>query len=258
MSSIGSLSKAEVEIAFSKDRLHRLQTIYTVDDLALVLIHEQLNELSGAIFASVLIFEVHLRNLVSHQLLQMFGAGWYDVNVFSSKPSLKNAVKMTRDRAYRNAFSKLTSTDRRALRIGTAGTKKQRDKQASKKLIITDGDIISHFYFSFWRTLFSKSYEPQLWNFGLRKLFPQKTVKRGNVSEHLETIYKVRNRIAHHEFIHPSLCREYIKSVNFLTRNLSLKGFVRKGRMYKFQKPYVKRIEYQLSQLEHTLANVSR
>jgi len=273
MSTVGSLSDDEIRVLFSEERLNRLSEIYDVDGSVLILIHESLNELGGSIFASLSIFEVNFRNLICLRLGQLFGEQWFEHAVFQegkpytdnktgkrkvSQNRLKRAVSKAKNHAKKNAYSKLSAEDRRSLRnaITEDMTKKQKDNKVRRDLSVSNGDIISCFYISFWRTLFSKTYEPQLWNYGLRDIFIEAGMTRGEVSKRLETVYKVRNRIAHHEFIHPKLCRGYLEAIKFLTKNLQLEDHLGPGKVYRFQEPYIKKIEFQLSQLEHILGTL--
>ena len=273
MSTIGSLSDDEIQILFSNERLNRLSEIYDVEGPVLILIHESLNELGGSIFASLSVFEVNFRNLVCLRLEQLFGEKWFEHSVFQqgqkyrdhktgkekmSQNRLKTAVSKAISQAQKNAYAKLTAAERRSHRnaLTDGDSKKDKDSKVRKNLEVSNGDIVSCFYISFWRTLFSKTYEPQLWNYGLRDIFTETDMTRGKVSQNLETIYKVRNRIAHHEFVHPKLCRSYLSSIVFLTENLKLESHLGLGKVYKFQEPYIKKIEFQLSQLEHILGTL--
>lgn len=273
MSTVGSLSDDEIQVLFSTERLNRLAEIYDVDGSVLILIHEALNELGGSIFASLSIFEVNFRNLICLRLDQLFGEKWFDHRVFYegrpytdhqtgerkiSKNRLRKPVSDAKKHAKRNAYSKLTAEERRDLRnaITENVSKREKDNKVRQSLEVSNGDIISCFYISFWRTLFSKAYEPQLWNYGLRDIFTERDMMRGEVSKSLETVYKVRNRIAHHEFIHPKLCRTYLEAIMFLTKNLKLESHLGAGKVYKFQEPYIRKIEFQLSQLEHILGTL--
>lgn len=273
MSTVGSLSDDEIQILFSSERLNRLSEVYDVEGSVLILIHESLNELGGSIFASLSIFEVNFRNVICLRLEQLFGEKWFDHAVFqkgrpytdhktgkrkTNENRLKKAVSRAKNQAKKNAYSKLSAEERRSLRNAIANdvSKRDKDNKVRQNLNVSNGDIISCFFISFWRTLFSKTYEPQLWNYGLRDIFTGGEITRGEVSKHLETVYKVRNRIAHHEFIHPKLCRTYLEAIKFLTLNLTLENHLGTGKVYKFQEPYIRKIEFQLSQLEHILGTL--
>jgi hypothetical protein len=254
MSSKATLKADAILVAFSQPRLQKLADIYNIDIAQAVLVHELLTELNGSIFASLSILEIHLRNMLDHQLSEMYGDNWLTSGPFSSG-DLKGAVSSAKNRAHRNAYGKLKNPQRKALRVGLTGKRNTILKNAAAKVPVAKADIISNFYFSFWRMLFLKTYEPSLWNFGLRKVFPNKSVSRGVISDHLETILKVRNRIAHHELVHPTLCDSYIDSLTYLTKQLWKRGVVRKAGLYTYQAPYLKQIEYHKIRLQHILAH---
>lgn len=131
MSTIGSLSDQEIQVLFSNDRLQRLNDIYEVEGSVLILIHEALNELGGAIFSSLSIFEVNFRNIICLRLEQLYGEKWFEHDVFQkgkkyihhqtgrervSENRLKKAISTAKSHAYKNAYSKLPADERRRLR----------------------------------------------------------------------------------------------------------------------------------------------
>ena len=253
MSSKLKFSAKEVEGIFSKDRIQKLQNIYGLPFSDCVLLHERLNELSGTIFASLSIFEVHFRNIIDIQLSTMISDNWYETSIFAADTLLSQRINAAVFRAKENAYSKLDYQTRKTIKARYNGNRSKVRKLAIKSVATSKGDVISHLFFSFWRGLFSKKYEPRLWYFGLLKIFPNKSITRGEVSGHLETLHKVRNRIAHHEFVHPRLCEEYLKAIKFLTKEIRLLNVVRKGRVFRFQEAYIQRIDYQLSSFRHFL-----
>ena len=213
---------SELELIFSQDRIDALKSIYGLSSKNTVLLHEQLAALNGTIHASTSVLEIHLRNIIITQLDIMLGPNWYDHGIFLSDNWLKNAIKAAKKSAKRNNYSKMPYQARRNLKNSFVGTQTQKKNSAINSMTFSEGDLVAHLYFSFWRKLFSKSYEPQLWLFGLRKIFPNPKVSRGKISNALETCYKVRNRVSHNEFIHPKLCREYLESAAFITKEMRL------------------------------------
>jgi len=245
---------SELELIFSKDRINNLKSIYHLSSENTVLLHEQLAALNGTIHASISVLEIHLRNIIVTQLHKMFGANWYDQGIFTTDSWLKNAINAAKKSAKRNNYSKMPHQARRQLKNTFSGSPDQKKKKAINSTPFSEGDLIAHLYFSFWRKLYSKSYEPQLWLFGLRETFPNTKIKRGQVSDSLETCYKVRNRVSHNEFIHPKLCKEYLQSISFLTKELRLRNRLRKNVIYKFQEMYLQKIKQQLSEFSHFLS----
>lgn len=244
----------ELELIFSQDRIDNLKQIYNLSSKNTVLLNEQLAALNGTIHASISVLEIHLRNVTITQLKVMHGPTWYNQGIFATDNWLKNAIKSATISAKRNNYSKMTHQTRRQLKSTFAGNQAQKKKSAINSMAFSEGDLVAHLYFSFWRKLFSRSYEPQIWLFGLRKIFPNTKITRGQISNFLETCYKVRNRVSHNEFIHPRLCREYLEATTFITKELRLKSYVRKGVIYQFQEPYLIKIKHQLSEFTHFLS----
>lgn len=242
-----------MELMFSNARLAKLRTIYGLSFNNAILLHEQLNELNGSVFSSLALFEVHLRNVIIAQLEVMFGSNWQSQSVFTQAGGLKSGLGIALYAAQKNQYSKLPHQQRLQIKSQFSGTSTKIKKQAIQSMQVSTGDIVSHTYFSFWKAMFSNRYEPTIWRAGLRKIFPKKTLTRGDVSNALEIIHKVRNRVAHHEFIHPNLCREYLNAVDFITKEIRISGKVRKGKVFRFQQAYIEKIELQLVALSHFL-----
>ena len=60
------------------------------------------------------------------------------------------------------------------------------------------GRIVAELSFGFWTGLTGSKYS-DLWRDHLVKIFPRRPVQRGEVQMRLNSIRKLRNRIAHHE-----------------------------------------------------------
>lgn len=253
MSRQNALSVDELNSIFSNQRISRLQEIYDLSIPNSILMHEQLSALTGTIHASASILEIHLRNVVLHALKDMFGPQWANSSVFASDNFLRSAISRAIKSAKKNNYSKMVHADRSALKKTLPGNPQERKKAAIASVEISEGDMIAHLYFSFWRHLYSKTFEPQLWFFGLRRTFPHKHVNRGKISDCLEVCYRVRNRVAHNEFVHPKLCNEYLDAITFLAENMGYPDKIPSGRIMRFQEPYITRIKYQLSELRHFL-----
>lgn len=254
MSNSNAFTGPETAGIFSSDRLDRLKDIYKLDDKGTLLLHAQLGQLNGAIYASISLFEVHFRNMILCCLDDVYGDTWLYTTPITDFANLHWAVKTAERSAKRNSYSKLPYKDRKAKKVQFAGQPEdQKKKNAIETMIVSRSDIVPHLYFSFWKSLFSKSLEPQMWNKGLRKIFPDKNIKRGQVSDYLERCHKTRNRISHNEFIHPVFCHKYIEAMTFLTKELSYKDQISQNRIYQFHAPYIDKIKLQLLELEHFL-----
>ncbi len=254
MSIDNSFSNIEAERVFSLERLEHLRRIYDINDEKLLELHARLGLLNGSIYASVSLFEVHFRNIIIECMDQNFGADWMSfddpkLNVF------RGVVGGAKVGAQSNIYSKMQYLQRKALksRFNNLAENKRKEK-AIRSVPVTRNDIIPYLYFSFWRKLFTKPYEHDLWRRGLRKVFPSTEVSRGSVSEKLEICHKVRNRISHNEFVHPELCREYIRSIEFLTTQLGYGDQSINEKISIFHKPYITNIQNELESLQEFLS----
>ena len=248
-------TKVEADRVFSLERLDRLKELYNIDDEKLLQLHAHLGLLNGSIYASVSLFEVHLRNIIIECMDHTFGVNWMDfpdpkLNVFSSM------VGNAKVSAKSNIYSKMPYRKRKAIKGRFPNDpEKIRKSKAIRSVTVSRNDIIPYLFFSFWKKLFTKPYEHDLWRRGLKKVFPSRSITRGDVSDSLETCYKVRNRISHNEFVHPKLCRKYIEAIEFLTSELGYGDKSLNEKLSVFHQPYIANIQSELSNLEEFLSN---
>lgn len=67
----------------------------------------------------------------------------------------------------------------------------------------TPGRIVAELMFGFWRLLLDARYQNTLWAPALRLAFPSLIPQRRSiVYQSVDKVYRVRNRIAHHEPVH--------------------------------------------------------
>jgi hypothetical protein len=81
-------------------------------------------------------------------------------------------------------------------------------------------DVVVQLYLGFWSRCFSKTYENDLWYPYLKRLFPDRRIERQHVDARLESLVRVRNRVAHHESIFPERATETISHVRFILSNI--------------------------------------
>jgi len=261
MSSQFPFTEQEADAIFSHARLKRLKHIYRLSRRNILLLHAQLSQLNGSIYASTSLFEIHFRNIITMCLDEIYAPGdWMQNPPFNEKAKtkglkpLRGHINAAKRSAQKNAYAKLPHQERKRLKSKYAKHPVDRKKQyAIQSMKVSPNDLIPHLYLGFWRTLFSKTYEPHLWNRGLRNIFPDKKISRGIVSDNLETVLSVRNRVSHNEFIHPGLCHKYIEAITDLTKELGYRDKIERGRVYQFHAPYIDRIKLQLLELEHFL-----
>ncbi|WP_141739098.1 MULTISPECIES: hypothetical protein [Stenotrophomonas] len=197
-------------------------------------VHDSTIQVASALVPVMCLVEIAVRNAVNERLRSVFGTHDWLIQPpapFAWKPSEHDKVKDARRQAQRAAYTKLTDNARRSLDSIAfpngvpAGTKhEKRVKRRQETIAIAHGQLIAQLTMFFWKRLFAADYEDALWKRGLKELFPKKTVKRGDVADHLEVVYQARNRIAHHEPIHGARLGRLLSSLDFLVLNLGNKS----------------------------------
>lgn len=71
--------------------------------------------------------------------------------------------------------------------------------------------------------MYSREYETLLWKPSLKKVFPNKDLKRNQISDALESIYVARNRVAHHEPLYGGRLAKTMKAIDFVRNSLGAK-----------------------------------
>ena len=71
----------------------------------------------------------------------------------------------------------------------------------------------------FWKRLYSDDYEQALWRTALKRVFPDKSLKRATIAAQLERIYQTRNRIAHHEPVYGRRLTDTLVAIDFVVKN---------------------------------------
>jgi hypothetical protein len=203
---------------------------FTKDTEKAVELHNMTMQVGSSLMAVLALIELGLRNTVNNQITSDFGVtDWmqkpprqlrfYEKEVRSIKVATRNAQKAE--------YSKLRHRDKKALdaiiypRGIPANIKHEtlsRKRQAT--FIINEGQLISQTTIFFWKRLFSHDYEEMLWKPSLKKVFPQKHIKRSEISSHLEVLYSARNRIAHHEPIYGENLAKAFIAVRYIRSNL--------------------------------------
>lgn len=141
-------------------------------------------EISASLFAAIHYLEVALRNTVDPALTTAYGGAtsWFD----DPGVPLSAGARQQVQRAKANAA-----------KVGH---------------VVTHGHVVAELPFGFWGSLFAQGYSRTLWRESLRHAFPQ--ARQGRLHSDLESIRRVRNRIAHHEpLISYDLAGEYRRVV---------------------------------------------
>ncbi|MDC7860718.1 Abi family protein [Pantoea ananatis] len=128
-------------------------------------------QVSAALFSSLQICEVVIRNAVSDALEKIYGERW-----------------------------PWNSTFETSLPYG-----RQQDLLKARGDAQTTGHVIAELNFYFWQQMFTNRHYGRIWSTHIERLFPNmekgmaKQAKRIYIHEELEHVRNLRNRIAHHE-----------------------------------------------------------
>ena len=213
----------------SVERLAALVTL-TGSTREAIRLHQQILQLGTSLMTVTAVIEIALRNSICECLSQHFGtAGWllHPPAPFKWRIVEENLVKRALESARRAAYAKLTQADKHALDslaypngrpLNISHSKRSKDRQS--KIVVSDGKIIAELTMFFWKRMFASEYEQALWRTSLKRLFPNKKLRRAEIAEQLEKIYQTRNRLAHHEPVFGRRLDETLAAINFVTDNL--------------------------------------
>jgi hypothetical protein len=177
---------AELEIRLSSDRLQPYRTSVGGDGERAIRLYEQNTLLAESLYGVLQGLEIALRNSIHAQLSVSIGQpDWW--NVLRLKPEQAMMLQSAQESLRREG----------------------KPLDASR--------IVAELSFGFWTGLTGPRYS-DLWRDHLVKIFPRRPVQRADVQLRLNSIRKLRNRIAHHE---PILSRPLQKDVNQISDTLS-------------------------------------
>lgn len=182
------LKRAQVCDALSRSRL----TSYLgVDDSATLERYSKNVRLSAALYPTIQTLEIVARNRLEAALINQFGNKWYDSTAFKSfftYRSMLKGVVVTNDKTWRSV-----ENAKRDLLF--------------KRRNITSGRIVAEQTFGFWCALLQNRFETGFYVPNVRIIFPHLAVlippvplpARIHISQEMEYIRGLRNRIMHHE-----------------------------------------------------------
>ena len=158
---------SEIERTLSADRLRPYRISVGGDTELAILLYEQNTLLAESLYGVLQGLEVLLRNAIHDQLTADYGqVEWWD------------AVKLEPEQG--------------------AMLRKARDILTKEGKALVAGRIVAELSFGFWTGLTGPKYDV-LWRDHLVKIFPRRPLQRSEVQTRLNSIRKLRNRIAHHE-----------------------------------------------------------
>lgn len=220
----------QIKALISEERLGTFRNLTQTDDNAIEL-YQATMMLGGALMSVTGVVEVALRNAVCNQLQANFGIPDWLRNPpanFSWAESERTKIRNAEKQAQRDAYSKLSNADKQALDANAYPhgvppniRHSQLAKARQRTINVSEGQIISQLTIFFWKRLFSEHYERTLWKRSLKRVFPNKTYSRAKIAENLETIYQIRNRLAHHEPVYGVRLVKIVEAIDFVTKNLN-------------------------------------
>jgi hypothetical protein len=199
-----------------------------------IALHNHTLQLGSSLMSMIALFELALRNSANLRIAEALGDQDWLLSQGAGLPLLKtekNAIKTAIKHARKAAYSKLSYKEKSYLDAFAypggipAGTSHETKTAARQALfVVSNGQVISQTTLYFWKRLFSADYEEAIWKKSLKKVFPNKNLKRSNVSTALEKVYAIRNRVAHHEPVYGDRLHDVIESLEFLRDSLGARS----------------------------------
>jgi hypothetical protein len=220
---------AQIKAMISEERLTPLIGL-TGDVQSAIDIHQEILRLGTLLMPVTATIEIALRNMVCDCLSAYFGVDdwlqrppapfqWRRVEndkVSQAQSSARRAVYAKRSQAEKHALDAIAFPNGRPANL----THSQRAKKRQSVIAVSNGKVIAELTMYFWKKMYSSDYEEALWKTALKRTFPEKKLKRSDISPHLETIYQTRNRLAHHEPVYGWRMSEVLKAIDFVINNL--------------------------------------
>ena len=244
----------------STERLATFRKLTASDDDAIEL-HQATMMLGASIMTVSGTIEIALRNSVCEHLAQDVGVDW-----LRSRPRPirldgheEGQITKAEKQAQRAVYSKLENPEKRALDAkafpkGKPGHLSHADVAIARQrtLAVSDGQVVAQLTIYFWKSLFSGRYEKTLWKRSLKSVFPNKTYSRALVADHLETLYQMRNRLAHHEPVYGSRLDEITTAIDFIAENLGSRTPSQESPAAKFILPHRERLRADVAVFQTT------
>lgn len=223
----------KIEDFISTERLATYKELTDRDKKAVAL-HNHTLQLGSSLMSAIALVELTLRNVTNQRLIEDFGDDQWLLpghTAIPLKPYERSAISKAQSNARKSLYAKLSYNQKMALDqqafpngIPPNTSRKNIVKKRQALFSPTHGQVVSQTTLSFWKRLFSGEYETTLWKPSLKKIFPNKNIKRSEISTSLETIYSTRNRVAHHEPIHGKRLDDTIIALDSIRNTLGAKN----------------------------------
>ena len=199
-----------------------------------IALHNHTLQLGSSLMSMIALLELSLRNSTNQQIIADYGnPEWLATGQQSLglKPFEVKAIHSAIQYARKSAYAKLSYKEKVFLDAfaypGGVPSNETHKKVVAKRqqlFVVSHGQIISQTTFSFWERLYSSDYESTLWKKSLKKVFPNKSLRRSDISKALEVIYATRNRVAHHEPVYGQKLSEAVAALDFIRNSLGAKS----------------------------------
>lgn len=199
-----------------------------------IALHNHTLQLGASLMSMIALLELSLRNSTNQQLINDFhDEDWLlpGHTTIPLKKFEKNAVKSATSNAQKAAYSKLSYREKGLMDafafpggVPAGMHHKKVTKARQEMFFVTHGQIISQTTIAFWKRLYTEDYDASLWKPSLKRVFPNKKLKRSEVSKSLEIIYSTRNRVAHHEPMYGQRLDAAIEALEFIRNALGARG----------------------------------
>lgn len=221
---------AAVTVLLSTERLRKFLAL-AGSPRAAVALHQKTLRIAGRLMCVTAIVEIALRNTVCDKLASHFGRDDWLRNPpvpFKWREQEKSRIGEAVASARRAAYLKLGveqkhAIDARLFRSGVPTTLGHNElvRIRQQSMSVSNGQIVAQLTLFFWRRLFSTEYDSGLWRPVLKRVFPDKALRRADVAAQIECIYQTRNRIAHHEPVYGQRLLDALKAIEFVVTRLA-------------------------------------
>ena len=261
-----NMNNADIDKIIELLSAERLSYIAKLTDSKplMIKIHQEILSLNGALMSIVGVIEIALRNTIYQNLNQHFNKeGWFSKPPapFKWQKDEKRKIKRASDYVKDEAYSTMTQSQKSQLKqlafpngYPENISDQNKMKAIRNKIPISDGKLIAELMFSFWKQMYALEYEKPLWKTTLKRTFPNKTIARESIAEHLQTIHKTRNRLAHHEPVLNDRFYATIGAIQFILENLNHRRPNPNSPLAKLLANDIKKITKQAENL-HTMMN---
>lgn len=176
-----------LERSISPERLTHYMAEATDDLEAAIRLYQLNTRLSAALYGPLQGLEVTIRNAMNDQLCATFGDTWHDLKAIRLEPQQRSDVQ---------------DAVREAEEVDDEGN----------FVPPTMGAIVAELRFAFWVGILGPRSENELWRKALYRAFPHrpKGIERKRIHGALNSLRRLRNRIAHHaRILHRDLVADH-------------------------------------------------